>query len=100
METCKYHIMICNSYRTKGDPKGLCNKKGAADLPQYIENEVIDRGLDVMVSTTSCFKRCDKGPLMVVYPNGWWYPQVDEDKIDDILDALEEDSPCDALLAE
>ncbi|HAI14355.1 MAG TPA: ferredoxin [Phycisphaerales bacterium] len=100
METCKYHIMICNSYRTKGDPKGLCNKKGAADLPQYIENEVIDRGLDVMVSTTSCFKRCDKGPLMVVYPNGWWYPQVDEDKIDEILDALEEDAPCDALLAE
>ncbi|MFG0250191.1 MAG: ferredoxin [Phycisphaeraceae bacterium JB051] len=100
METCKYHIMICNSYRTQGEPKGVCNKKGAADLPQYIENEVIDRELDAMVSTTSCFKRCDKGPLMVVYPNGWWYPQVDEDKIDEILDALEEDAPCEALLAE
>lgn len=100
METCEYHIMICNSYRTKGDPKGVCNKKGAADLPQYIEEEVIDRGIDAMVSTTSCFKRCDKGPLMVIYPGGWWYPQVDETKIDDILDALEDGEPAESLLAE
>ena len=99
METQRYHLMICNSYRTNGEPKGVCNKKGAANLPQYLEEEIVDRGIDAMVSTTSCFKRCEKGPLLVVYPEGWWYKEVDEDKIDEILDALEEDAPAEALLA-
>ncbi len=99
METSRFHLMICNSYRTNGEPKGVCNRKGAADLPQYLEEEIVDRGIDAMVSTTSCFKRCDKGPLLVIYPEGWWYPQVDEDKIDEILDALEDEQPAEALLA-
>lgn len=99
METSRFHLMICNSYRTTGEPKGVCNRRGAADLPQYLEEEVVDRGIDALVSTTSCFKRCDKGPLLVVYPEGWWYGQVDEDKIDTILDALEDEKPAEELLA-
>ena len=99
METSRFHLLICNSYRTKGEPKGVCNRKGAASLPQYLEEEIIDRGIDAMVSTTSCFKRCTKGPLMVVYPEGWWYPEVDEEKIDEILDALENEQPVEQLLA-
>ena len=27
---------------------------------------------------------------MVIYPQGYWYGEVTEDKIDEILDALEE----------
>jgi (2Fe-2S) ferredoxin len=34
--------------------------------------------------------RCEKGPLMVVYPAGSWYSEVNEEKIDSILDALAE----------
>lgn len=82
----------------KGDPKGVCHKKGASDLPQYLENEILDRGLDAMVSTTSCFKMCTKGPVLTVYPNGWWYDEVDEEKLDEILDALEEGEPAGELL--
>jgi (2Fe-2S) ferredoxin len=99
MEKPQYHLLICNSFRTSGEPQGVCNKKEAAQLPQYLEDEIIDRGLDAMVSTTSCLKMCEKGPVMVVYPQGWWYGEVDEGKIDDILDSLEEGSPVeDALL--
>jgi (2Fe-2S) ferredoxin len=98
MDMPEFHILICNSYRTTGEAKGVCNRREASSLPQYIEEELIDRGLNGMVSTTSCFKMCDKGPVMVVYPQGWWYPQVDEDKIDEILDALEEGQPAEALI--
>ena len=98
MDTCRFHLLICNSYRTNGEPKGVCNRKGAASLPQYLEEEIIDRGIDAMVSTTSCFKRCGRGPLMVVYPEGWWYQEIDEEKIDDILDALENEQPAEELL--
>ncbi len=98
MNKSRFHLLICNSYRTTGEPKGVCHRKGAASLPQYLEEEVVDRGIDAMVSTTSCFKRCDKGPLLVVYPEGWWYSEVDEEKIDAILDALENEQPAEALM--
>jgi len=89
----QYHILVCNSYRVSGEPQGVCNKKGAINLLQYIEQEVIERGLDVLVSSTGCLKVCGKGPVMVVYPNAWWYGELNEDKIDDILQCLEQDKP-------
>ena len=35
---------------------------------------------------------------MVIYPAGWWYGQVTEELLDEILDALEEDSPAEKYL--
>lgn len=94
------HLLICNSFRTCGDPKGVCNKKDSSGLSQYIETELSDRGMDAMVSSTSCMKMCEKGPILVVYPQNWWYGEVDEEKIDTILDALEQGKPADGRLFE
>jgi (2Fe-2S) ferredoxin len=76
-----------------GEPQGVCNKKGAPGLLQYLEEEISDRGLDAMVSSTGCLKVCDRGPAMVIYPQGWWYGELDEEGLDEILDALEEGNP-------
>jgi (2Fe-2S) ferredoxin len=91
MEKPEHHIFVCMSFRGL-EPKGKCIKKNAPELLGYLESELADRGMDnVMVSTTGCLKLCDNGPIMVVYPNGYWYAGVEgEDAIDDILDALEE----------
>jgi (2Fe-2S) ferredoxin len=93
-----YHFFICNSFRVSGEPQGVCNRKGAVDLLQHLEEELGDRDLDAMVSSCGCLKACDRGPVMVVYPAGDWYGELDEDKIDEILDALEEGSRCDQYL--
>ncbi len=92
----EFHLLVCNSFRLSGEPQGVCNKKGAANLLQYLEDEIIDRDLDAMVSATGCLKVCDKGPVLVVYPQGIWYGQVDEEKVDEILDSLERGSPAEA----
>ena len=93
MEKPTYHILVCASFRVTGEPKGLCHKKGSTGLLQYIEEEVLDRGLDVLISTTGCLKQCEKGPVMVIYPQGQWYGNVDsEEVIDEILDALEDET--------
>lgn len=94
----QYHILICNSYRVSGEPQGVCNKKGATGLLQYVEEEIINRGLDALISSTGCLKVCDKGPVMVIYPNAWWYGELDEEKIDEILDCLEDDQPMEDYL--
>jgi len=92
MEKPKHHIFVCASFRVSGDPKGICNKKGSVNHLQYIEEEILDRGMtDVLLSSTGCLKQCDNGPVMVIYPENYWYGNVEsEDIIDEILDALEE----------
>ncbi len=91
MKKPDYLILLCNSYRVTGEAQGACNKKGAPALLQYVSEEAADRGLDVAVSTTACLNVCAQGPIMVIQPNNYWYGGVDsEEKIDEILDALEE----------
>lgn len=92
MEKPKHHIFVCASFRFSGEPQGVCHKKGAGDFLGYIENELIDRGLaGVSVSSTGCLKACDRGPIMVIYPENYWYGGVEsEDIIDEILDAFED----------
>jgi len=91
MDKPKHHICVCASFRADGDPKGMCHKKGAAGFLPYIENEILDRGMDAQVTSTGCMKACDHGPVMVIYPEGYWYGSVESEAvIDDILDALED----------
>ncbi|MCK5267412.1 MAG: (2Fe-2S) ferredoxin domain-containing protein [Spirochaetes bacterium] len=89
MKKPEHHIFVCNSFRLTGEPQGTCNKKGAPELLQYIEEEIIDRGIDAMVSSTGCLKMCEKGPVMIIYPNNYWYGNINEEVVDEILDALE-----------
>ena len=89
MEKPKYHLLVCGSFRG-AEAKGVCHQKGSLNLLPYIESEIVDRGLDAMVSSTSCLKACDYGPVLIVYPEGAWYGKVDEEVVDEILDALEE----------
>lgn len=91
MEKPTHHILVCNSFRASGEIKGKCNKKGATDMISYIEGEILDRGMDVLLTSTGCMKQCENGPVMVIYPENIWYGNVSsEDIIDEILDALED----------
>jgi len=99
MQKPTHHILVCASFRTQGESKGMCFKKDSAALLPYIETELGDRGMDdVMISSTGCMNRCENGPLMVVYPAGSWYGEVNEEKIDEILDALQEGKEAEGLL--
>ncbi|MFW5882475.1 MAG: (2Fe-2S) ferredoxin domain-containing protein [Planctomycetota bacterium] len=101
-----YHFLVCNSYRVSGEPQGVCNRKGAAELLQFIENECIDRDIDGLVTATGCLKACEKGPILVIYPGTAeaaleapvWYGSVDEQACERILDALEEGGIVDDLV--
>lgn len=91
MEKPSKHILVCASFRNAGGPQGACFKKNAMDLLQYLQEGLNDRGMtDVLVSTTGCLKVCDRGPAMIVYPEGTWYGNISEDALDTILDAMAE----------
>ena len=89
MQKPDYHIFICGSFRGT-EAKGKCLKKESISLIPYMQEELVDRGMNGMVTSTGCLNQCDEGPIMVIYPQGIWYKNVDsQDVVDAILDALE-----------
>lgn len=92
-------ILLCQSFRVNGEPKGICHKQ-TDGFAQYIEEEILDRGLDMQIITTGCLKQCEAGPIMVVQPENWWFKGIDsEDAIDLVLDGVEDgDPPADYLI--
>jgi (2Fe-2S) ferredoxin len=100
MEKNYRHILVCNSFRVQGTPQGVCAKKGAGDLLSYLQIELADRGMsDVIVTATGCLKACDRGPVMIVYPEGTWYGGIEGgDQIDMVLDAMEADTIAEDLV--
>lgn len=87
-----------SEFSYKGDPKGICHKQTDGFL-QYIEEEILDRGLDMQVVATGCPKQCESGPIMFVQPENWWFQNVDsEEAIDAILDGVEDSEPAEDYL--
>lgn len=90
MSFYKYHVMMCTNQRAPGEM--CCNAGGGADkMLAYAKDKVKALQLDgpgkVRVNKSGCLGRCDKGPLMVVYPEGTWYTYLDEEDIDEIVDS-------------
>lgn len=86
-------LMLCQSFRLKGDPKGICHKQTDGFL-QYIEEEILDRGLDIQIVATGCLKQCESGPIMVLQPDNQWFKGIgSEEAIDAVLDGIENGEP-------
>jgi len=93
-----YHIFVCASFRGT-ETKGKCIKKESLRLIPYLEEELADRVLNAMVSSTGCLKLCEEGPVMVIYPQVYWYRDVtSENVVDEILDALEDGRAAESYL--
>jgi len=84
----KRHIFVCTSSRTNGEPKGFCHAKAGVEIVQNFLEEIRDRDLggEVFVSNTGCFSLCEKGPIVVVYPDNVWYGSVTPDDVEEIMD--------------
>ncbi|WP_038247760.1 (2Fe-2S) ferredoxin domain-containing protein [Ghiorsea bivora] len=59
-------------------------------LLKYIKKRMAEEGLAegedaVRVNRAGCLGVCEQGPIMVVYPEGVWYANMDEAKVDEII---------------
>jgi len=101
MNKPKKHIFVCTSSRPTGQQKGMCHTKGGVDLMMKFMEEIEDRDLagEVMVTNTGCFGICEKGPIVVVYPDNVWYSSVCLDDVEEIVEKhIEEGKPVSRLL--
>ncbi len=70
MDFYRAHVLICAGTG--------CSSMESRLLRQNMHEEILKRGLDkeIKVIETGCFGFCNMGPIMVVYPEGTFYCQV------------------------
>jgi len=51
-----------------------------------MKNRAKEFGLtDVRINASQCLDRCERGPALVIYPEGVWYRCESKEDIDEIL---------------
>ena len=88
MNKPKYHIFVCTSSRVNGQQKGFCQARESVEIVNSFMKEIEERGLggQVMVSNTGCLALCERGPIVVVYPDNVWYGGVSPEDAVVIMD--------------
>lgn len=84
----KYHVLVCTSSRASGAQKGFCHNRESVGLVARLMEALDEHDLtgEVMVTNTGCFGICEKGPIMVVYPEGTWYGNVQAADIERLVE--------------
>jgi (2Fe-2S) ferredoxin/2-polyprenyl-3-methyl-5-hydroxy-6-metoxy-1,4-benzoquinol methylase len=72
----RYHVFVCDQWKPEGVP--CCGTRGSAKLIEALREEVAAQGLSDDVHITACgsIGLCERGPNMIVYPEGTWYSSV------------------------
>lgn len=73
MEPFRYHVYACQQEKPGDAP--CCTARGAAATLDALRKEIAAQGLLDVVQVTTCgsIGLCERGPNMVVYPEGVWY---------------------------
>jgi (2Fe-2S) ferredoxin len=62
-----------------------CEPADGERVWEYVKRRVREAGLRAMRTKAGCFRICSGGPWLVVYPDGVWYGQLDEQRFERIL---------------
>ena len=81
----RYHVFVCEQQKAEGAP--CCRAHGSAKVLEALRKEVAEKGLanDVLVTACGSFGLCDRGPNMIVYPEGVWYSSVAPQDVPEIV---------------
>lgn len=85
MEPFRYHVFICDQQKPEGVP--CCSARGSGKTIDALRREVAARGLTNEVHITVCgsLGLCERGPNMVVYPEGVWYSGVTPEDVPELV---------------
>jgi len=87
MEPFRYHVYMC----TQEKPEGMscCSANGSPAVLDALRAEIGKAGLgdEVQVTTCGSLGLCERGPNMVVYPEGVWYSKV---RVEDVAEIVRE----------
>jgi len=62
-----------------------CRASGSLKVKETLEAEVKKQGINIEVLATGCFGFCEKGPLVVIHPDKYFYQQVKVEDVPEIV---------------
>jgi len=85
MEPFRYHVYVCT--QEKPDDAPCCAARGGQGVLDALRAELGKAGLgdEVQVTTSGSLGMCERGPNMVVYPDGVWYSGVQVGDLPEII---------------
>lgn len=82
----KNHVFFCTNCREEGHERGCCAEKGSQELRDYMKAKAKEMGLKrVRINSSGCLDRCEKGPSVLIYPEGVWYTCATKEDVDEVL---------------
>jgi len=85
MEPFRYHLFVCDQQKPEGVP--CCSARGSGKMLEALRKEIAVQGLTDEVQITLCgsLGLCERGPNMVVYPDGIWYSGVRPEDVPELV---------------
>jgi (2Fe-2S) ferredoxin/2-polyprenyl-3-methyl-5-hydroxy-6-metoxy-1,4-benzoquinol methylase len=85
MQPFRYHVFVCEQQKAEGVP--CCAARGAARTIDALRREIGRQNLTAKVQITTCgsIGVCERGPNLVVYPDGLWYSGVTADDVPELV---------------
>jgi len=85
MQPFRYHVFACDQKKPDGQP--CCSARGSAAVLDALRREIGAAGLGetVQLTTAGSMGLCERGPNLVVYPDGTWYSGVTPADVPEIV---------------
>lgn len=82
------HIFVCGNRRSPESPRRCCDPQGNDALRTAFKAEIKRRGLGPLVraNKAGCLDQCERGPIVVIYPQAIWYGGVSLDDVPRIVE--------------
>lgn len=79
----RYHLLVCRGPR--------CTARGADALWQHLADRLaredrVENTQGALTVSTGCLYPCNRGPILVVYPDNVWYGVPSLEALDEIID--------------
>ena len=88
MSRYQRHVFVCTNKRPAGHAKGSCSDKGSVEIRDLFKTELARRNLReaVRANNCGCLDLCERGPSVVIYPEGIWYVGVRKEDVVEIIE--------------
>ena len=97
------HIFICTNDRGENSTKQSYGRCGGLDIRKEFVSLINASGLKgkVRANKSGCLDLCEQGPAIVIYPQGYWYMNVEKRNIEKIFyESVIGDNPVAELIAD
>lgn len=88
MQEVQRHILICNG-------KSCC-KNGGEEVAEAIRDQIKKSGYTtkfIHTTKTLCNGQCKNGAITILYPDGIWYKEMDEESGRKLIEEIKEELP-------